>query len=105
MKRRFLQIVILPSLIRSSLHSADILLRTLVVSAWPRAPLNWPAAALPFPLAAQGIRVAALNQRTLFGDADVAATVEAAEASLWTVWAGEEKMYSFVLWLVFFCCC
>ena len=86
----FLQVVILPSLIRSSL--ADILLRTLLVSVWPRGcALNW-TAALSFPLAALGIHIAALNQSTLLGDADVAATVEAAEASLWTVWAGEDKM-------------
>ena len=93
----FLQVVILPSLMRSSLHSSDILLRTLLVSLWPRAcAVNW-AAALSFPLAALGIHIAALNQSTLFGDADVAATVEAAEASLWTVWAGEDKMKAY-LW-------
>ena len=86
----FLQVVILPSLIRSSL--ADIPLRTLVVSVWPRAcALNW-AAALSFPLAALDIRIAALHESTLLWDAHVAATVEAAEASLWTVWAGEDKM-------------
>ena len=67
------------------MHSADILLRTLVVSVWCCAP--WNLIALSFPLVTLDIHIAALYESTLLWDANVAATVEAAEASLWTVCA------------------
>ena len=87
----FLQVVILSSTIRSSFQSADILLRTSVVSVWHRASLDLISLSFTF-LAILDISIAALHQGTLLWDANIAATIEAAEASLWTVWAGEDKV-------------
>ena len=48
---------------------------------------------ISFPRVALDIHFAALLERALLWDAHIAATVEAAQALLWTVWAGKARWW------------
>ena len=82
----FLLVIFLSSSIRSS---SNISGRTLDMFLWSSALVKM----ISFPRVALDIHFAALLERALLWDAHVAAAVEAAQALLWTVWAGKARWW------------